>query len=68
MEASSIEKQMMFVDSTGPLGTLFIPTDKMLTVRGPAQRRCMHSSCASAFVAPMPCTVGNIILLTLETL
>ena len=45
---------MTLVDSMGPLGILSIPTDRMLTVLGPAQRKCMHSSFASAPCAFKP--------------
>ena len=52
--AISIEKHMTLAESTGPLGIWSIPTDKTLTVLGPAQRRCMHSSCAKAATAFTP--------------
>ncbi|KAA6426176.1 MAG: hypothetical protein FRX49_04028 [Trebouxia sp. A1-2] len=38
--ATSMEKHTTLADSTGPLGTLSIPTDRILTVLGPAQRSC----------------------------
>ena len=59
MLATSIEKQMTLADSMGPLGILSIPTDRMLTVLGPAQRKCMHSSCANALTAFTPCTTST---------